>query len=93
MRLIAALLDAQQLWAEHHSHRLMTYCQQLLSSHSLTPAAPPPAVLTLATLCSGLCCRKPHRKGLTPYYFAVEQAGLTGNEQFFYFTSLVRRQC
>jgi hypothetical protein len=38
------------------------------------------------------CCRKPYRKGLTPYYFAAEQPGLTGNEQFFYFTSLVSGQ-
>lgn len=34
--------------------------------------------------------RKPYRKGLTPYYFAAAQPGLSGNEQFFYFTSLVR---
>lgn len=34
--------------------------------------------------------RKPYRKGLTPYYFAAVQPGLSGNEQFFYFTSLVR---
>jgi hypothetical protein len=35
-------------------------------------------------------CRKPYCKGLTPYYFAAVQLGLSGNEQFFYFTSLVR---
>lgn len=40
------------------------------------------------TFCT-CCCRKPYRKGLTPYYFAAVQPGLSGNEQFFYFTSLV----
>lgn len=35
-------------------------------------------------------CRKPHRKGLNPTYFAAPQPGQAGNEQFFYFTNLVR---
>ena len=43
----------------------------------------------LSALPSLSCCRKPYRKGLTPYYFAAVQPGLSGNEQFFYFTSLV----
>jgi hypothetical protein len=33
---------------------------------------------------------KPHRKALSINYFAVPQANSAGNEQFFYFTSLVR---
>lgn len=34
-------------------------------------------------------CRKPHIKSLVPNYFAAPQPSQAGNEQFFYFTSLV----
>jgi hypothetical protein len=41
-------------------------------------------------LVSALHCRKPYRRSLNPTYFAAAQPGQAGNEQFFYFTNLVR---
>lgn len=67
-----------------HSSAFGGLAPLLLSCTRASPFAPPSAV------CAASACRKPYRKGLTPCYFAMAQpSSLSGNEQFFYFTSLV----
>lgn len=57
-------------------------------------ASPDSSQLSTVELCLCVRHRKPYRRGLTPYYFAAAQPAsgmsISSNEQYFYFSSLVR---